>query len=1177
MNAGNIRDPRDSQDSPDFSTTFDALSSSISSNTSSLNTNSDNLSRNAGSLDRNTQALLEMARQFQRSVSDFSDASDRLSEDSANNTRQTRNDAEHNLRDMQNMFARSNRSLERTMTLGQKISSSFIGTFEIVGKRLFNEFTSAASRVSQKYKEQFSNITVRMQWSQSDYSEMFNSMSARFQSEGLNKSFSPVDYADALSDALAIGLRGDEAQRQAYNNLITNKLIPSITTNTTAYRKMSKTFSDSFDQNILAVSKYTEALYGAEFQEEGKANALLEQVQASLRYSVASGQLSDEEAMKSLSEMSLVLSKMESEGINTDEFMSMISAGLNGAVDSLSDFQREALGFVDAGQFQKKFLSDPMSVLEQVFEAYRIKGSVATSRQELNILGGDPTTQLEVSSVIERYRKEDRNFFDEAEEELLKFNSSAEFEKSMKKLQGGHGSTADDIVNKIEENTMTSLGVLESEIPRFEALASDVKAILSLLATNLIFTGLSKGGTGSGTNLLTRLPSSLSGAGAAGSPFAAGVGHGMHSFFSPATRAANAANGLGSAGATVGTTAAGIVGIAAGTVMGGIDAYENITTAQNEGLSTGETIGHGVRGFFTGGTLMTQEERSSAIDNALQGAGREFDWGEMFANVGKGAAIGSGAGTLAGSAAGGVGAIPGALIGGAIGGIAGALTNAIDQWVENAKYNTLADATKKFSDSLSKTSQSIDNYQNAIKRTEKVQDSLRIVTGETSASEERKKAVYEQLQEMYPTLLGNTEEYSELSARQIELLKEQVEREERLAGIEAANSLDETVKSANEALTASEAILPGQSQGRMTEDTLNLLNSLDGLESSIEKQISDMVRGGLQKDQVESKRQELMKEFIQGDFQYLLGAGAQSMNMSLEDYQNYLNSAVGDAGFLGMGGTSLVSFQNTADGGFYTLNTTKGSSGESGFSTSISNFKNRFDTNTGAYKNFTDDQLKDQSNLLIASRNAVEELLYQADRFARTELDEEGNLKITPDESLRISRKSTIEKIVEAVKKYNEHDLRINGGGSPYKSSDPVFDTVRQLAEAYGVGNLLQFKVGAYNIPRDDTFALLHQGEMVLTAANANKLRNLGSGGISGFLDGLTAMKSDIAYAKVSGSMKEFPSNSTATVTAALQSQTDAIVGVLNTILTAILQIKPTPALGGGTTTLSESLLSFSR
>lgn len=139
--------------------------------------------------------------------------------------------------------------------------------------------------------------------------------------------------------------------------------------------------------------------------------------------------------------------------------------------------------------------------------------------------------------------------------------------------------------------------------------------------------------------------------------------------------------------------------------------------------------------------------------------------------------------------------------------------------------------------------------------------------------------------------------------------------------------------------------------------------------------------------------------------------------------------------------------------------------------------------------------------------------------------------------------------------------------------SEPLsIDDYPDLAKVYELAGVSpSFKVGAYNIEADETLARLHQGEMVLTADNADQLRNLGSGGIDSLLQGLTAISS----ARVETPALEFSGLQSA-MTSAIESQTESVVSVLNAILDAVLRIGSSRSSTGNSAVLSESLLDFS-
>lgn len=684
---------RDNDDN--LSSSFDQISNNLRSSASQLSKNTGALKSNSGRLDKNTAALLKVAESFSKTVRQFdSAASDHIQGQKKNTDTQAKN-TEEALSDMSEIFDKNYKHLDKSLTVAQKLSSTFIGTLEVIGKRFLENMTKAHDTVAAAYKSAFSDVTVKMNYTQKQYSAMFNEVASQIRENNLMTQFSSVDFTEKLQTALSEGLRGDEARRQAYQMMITNKLVPAISTNTTSYRRMSKLFKDSFDQNVVAMSKYTEQLYGGEGLEEGKSAELLEAVETTMRWAESTGRYSEDQLMKALSGLQGVVSAFENAGIDSSGFLSNIQGVMQGDVNSITSMMHYA-GVSNQQDLMNKLFTDPVELARSYANANWTKGSDLTILNETtNALSGNLKEAQQISAAMNKGALS----FDKIKTEMGKFDYRSEYSKWYTALQSGQFQNKDDQATKWEENTVTSLAVLTSEVPRFKDMASDVKSILKLIAANFIFTGTknSIGNLGSGKMTSTM----FGGLGKGTSPFSGGFKNGMTSLFSKGTRQANAAGGLGSSGATAATTASGVALIGAGVIHGGIDAFN---AYQNTEGSVGQKIGNAALGFISGDT----SGAVTAGDKVKRVKEKGFiDWKAVGSAATTGGLVGAGVGTLAGAAAGGIGAVPGAVIGGAIGAAAGALSSLATQAI---KY---ADAQKYAKSELGKLSDKIKESQSS--------------------------------------------------------------------------------------------------------------------------------------------------------------------------------------------------------------------------------------------------------------------------------------------------------------------------------------------------------------------------------------------------------------------------------------------------------------------------------
>lgn len=1138
-------------DNSNLSSSFDLFSKSLASNADALKGNTKGLESSSSSLDKNTVALLEMAKSFKESVGNFSDSVEDLNENTDKSEKKRKESIHQSLSNMQNIYERSNKNLDKSLTRGQKLGKSFITTFEVLGKRLIGEFASAAGKVASKYKEQLSNITVRMQMPNSDYSDMFNTMSARFQSEGLNKQFSPVDYADALAATIETGLRGDEAQRQAYNNLITNKLVPAISTNTIAYRKMSKQFQDSFDKNVVAVSKYTEALYGAEGLEEGKANAIYETLESRLRYEESAGNIDKGGVEKILNQIQFAVSKMEAAGINTDQFISDIGSILEGNTAEATTLMQRYFGVVDTDQFAKKLSADAFGFVEDYMRSYNA-GSVtlATANEQWSALGGNLTTGMQTTTALNNYEKEGKDFFGELRDEFSQFNSSAEYAKWAQKLQQGFGQSADAVIDKVEENLATGYGVFKSQIPRFEELTSDVKSILGVLISTFLFTKTSKvpsGRSSSGPGLLNKGLGSLSTFGGGGSltgnaNAAAELFNEGYSFSEVARVGGKGSAVLGKIGSFGGanTLGGGLVNLAAGPgallVAAGLmarDAVQAGKVASDEGLGAKGVALQSLRGLFTGGQMMTGEEELNATSSALFGQKRSLDLGELGKNTLKYTALGAGVGTAVGGWAAGAGTA----IGAGAGAIIGAITNLIDQVAENAKYNELADASNKMTGQFDKLSKAQSDYEKTItkgKENSKKVDALYSFAAHktTKVTEDLEKS-FRELQTEYPSIIGDLESINELEPQYIDALRAKIDAENKLA------------------------------QDKVVSEGTAALESLKGFQ----KEFDDIAKKSVGKDLVSTGARHFLetimsaggkngKQYSHEELSKLINESlAMNPGMTLSELQSELNAG---------GGGKVLKIK---DDGTYVLAGQKG-----GGLTIGDNMSQRYNEILKA-----EGYQKDAIDVLNLSKGKASEVYSAILQVARPYADEKGNY--TFDERTKTSLSNLIDEFNSYIKSYNDtaRSYKLSGlklSEDDYPDITKIFSAAGKNSRSFAAfsGGGGRFKVGAYNIYQDDYPALLHKGEMVLTSANAEKLRNLGSGGVSGLLDALTAITS--ARVSTVDSTSNSASLGNAVITA-IQSQTESIVSVLNSILTVVSKINPI-ASRENPAVLSENLLNFS-
>lgn len=118
------------------------------------------------------------------------------------------------------------------------------------------------------------------------------------------------------------------------------------------------------------------------------------------------------------------------------------------------------------------------------------------------------------------------------------------------------------------------------------------------------------------------------------------------------------------------------------------------------------------------------------------------------------------------------------------------------------------------------------------------------------------------------------------------------------------------------------------------------------------------------------------------------------------------------------------------------------------------------------------------------------------------------------------------------------------------ENKDKIDETslIQDFARSSGIEG---YKLGLGNVPYDDMLVRLHQGEMVLTSAQAGYLRSVADGSVSGFLKGLFFNHNSQSSAEVVPQDSESV-NMTSLIVDTIKSQTVEIVGVLNSILEVV-------------------------
>lgn len=1064
-----------------LSSSFVRYSDALTKNSTELKKNSGSLDNNSGSLDNNTKALLEMVKSFNSTVNNLSRDLNNFTKDTEKAFNKINSEFDNAIDKQNQNNNNSNKDSEKVLSRAEQAGNAFVGAFKVVGERLVTQLSKAVDRVASSYKDNFTDITVKMQWSQSEYSDMFKGMASEFLSQGLGTQFSPTDFATALSETLATGLRGDEAQRQAYQNLITNRLMPAISTNTREYRQMSKFFGTTFTEGITAISKYAESTYGAEGLDENQINNIISATSASMRLQGARSGLSDEQIQNQINELTYGINAMAQAGINPDQFISTLQSTLEGTEINTA-FAAAGGGTADALIAQLN--SDPIGFMERYVNIVAQEGSGQTAQNYVSeALGVNATTGIETLAAVESGALD----WDQIRQDYSGFNQDAEYDKWMSKLEDGFGKSIDAQADTWEENMATPVGVLSAEIPRSNELLSDIKRILEIMAGSQLLSGKGDilGNVGGKLGDLFTKKGWFSGAGASGKGLSSLASAGGAGESTLSTGAGLASKGL--AGAS----------IAGGLIVGGVDAYKSGKHIADAGGSTSDIVGSGIHGFLTGNVRMTDAEEDSALDQALSGQGQKFDWGALLSNTAKYTAVGAGVGTLAG----GIGAVPGAIAGG----ITGAVENALDQLVTNHKYNELADATNELTESFTELQQTQQEYETVVSDSASSQENIDLIknslNGNTAISTEELNNAFKSLQKEYPEYLGNIKDVSEMDEAYLKVLEKKIEKEQELAKKELAGDVENTSEKMSTKRTK-------------TKDAVG----------EVKSQASIAAAKDLSKLDITTASKESINK--------ILKSTAKEYGVSVKDLTEELQS--GESGKL---------FDTNDDGDVVGFN-----------SFAIGNNVEQY---LADYKDSSKSQTKAQS--------ALEEEVGQIQEIWDTILAtaNSSNKSESPDEyKFSKSDKEIIGGMIKnfnkQVKAHNKYAREVNlGGMEDIILEKSEFDNISEIYKAAGKDKP-SFKIGAYNI-NFDTEANLHKGEMVLTSANAEKLRQLDRGGLDGTLN-IMKYASELGNNIKQNNVQTVSDNSNisilqSAVVTAIESQTETLVSYLSSINTAVLSL----------------------
>lgn len=1036
------------------------------------------------SLDNHSVTLNKFINEFDKTVSQMTRDVESAIGRNSNSSSHDRG-AEEALTDISQSLSRSGKVTKDGLTVLQKTGKSIETVLMNVGALIVSEIKTAYNTVSNSYQSHLSSITAQMRMSNKEYTQMYNEYSKRFIEEGLNKQFSPVDYAEALENAISSGLRGDEAKDAAYQNLITNKILPSLNTTSRGFVRLNKILGTDVSENILSIAKYAEASF-EQGLDEGSINNIIETLYKEILM------VSDTEAEASSKLEDIIAgytATVDKYGYDAaEELLSLykdamttpILAGSSPVTQALEEYNvgtsSQFMKFIDEHGFDK-FVDEMRS-----WSYESTNGGDLTTAGILQQEGLGVSTELIKSFIVgDKFGSSDKSITEVVEEEMRGYNPEETYSRIEEAFKDGWTQTADAALTKQEENLLTPIASATSSIARFDEALSTATNTLKSLASIWLFTETGK----SAKSLL----------GSLGSSGSSGLGKDLMSLD-------------GASWAQVLTKSG--VATPAGVLVGGGSLIAGGAMAIYDGISTGienQNVGAGLLSTITGDSNigLTEEEKLSKAEETVQngwvGRNTGIDWKKVGSNTLKGTAIGAGVGTAAGGWA--LGA--GTAIGAGVGAVLGATASIIDQAAESANFNKLAKSSSELADSYEKLKEFQSGYQKVLQDEEDLQESLNILAEGSTASEEEKLYHFNKLKEQFPVELANATIEQGLQESHIELLRSQISLEKEL-----------------EALKASEAGLEAQKE---FDEQVSSFDKLFG-----EKNIGKSGYDFLKKVQETAKDKGLLSGNL-GNVSDLVETYAKEARMSEEEFANVLNQAVN--------GEVIVN----KDGEWFTAGSTKLTWGDN-----IEQALSSYDSSgilkgedVTAYQKAMKEQIDSVYRNILESYNS---LLTVMD-FK----DENGNL--TMSEQLLSSKRSEYDAFPEMVETYN----RLLSQSGLYNSdsldkvmltsSSPQIKSIKEIAELLGK-DAPSFKVGLSTVPYDDYLANLHKGEMVLTAENAEKMRDISSHG-SG-LTGLLSTIEGLSRARLVTNESSDSLSSNKAVVEAIGAQTESIVGVLNSI-----------------------------
>lgn len=1086
QNRGNSNQPQGNQGSQalnSYSNNLGAVAKQLSDAAKSFKTSADAIERSNENLIDN---LHNLARAFGKEMKD-------TTKSQSKNAKTTQEASE----DITKGFDRATREGDELLDKGQMIGGALIKTAQKAFTFVFEKYKRAFNSVLNNYTQNLEAITSRMQLSNAQYSLMLDQATKRISGDNLKREFSQIDFSDALIPVLQTGIRGGLAEEMAYRNMITNRVLPMINTNTRAYTRMSKLFGDTFTQGIQAVGTYTERMLdSAEGLEEGGYDTAIQTVYREVMEQVRMSGGSESDVGEMMQEILLKYSDIASTfGKDyAEKTLQDYSAFVRG--DSIMQAELESL--LPGITAQNATFEEYVKAQQDLITTYMgtMKSSYASTG-----FGFDVTV---IQDVLNGLYFQNKDQLKDTELTLKNFNKDAENKKTMDNLTKGYYQSVTDQMNNWNENTMARLATLAGEkLPDAADTLNDIWGLLEMWFP-ILFTAMTSGNLlkdgggalgklfgvgagGAGAKKLLSKGAETAGEGAGEGAGGAGASKGL---------AALMGKSVGSGGATVGGIAAGATGFAVGGVLTVKDLIGAGSETWSDTSDVGKTIGSGaLAGLLTGRGLMTSAKQKSNLQKALAGEKVSFDWGSLGLNAAKGAGIGAGIGTAtAGWAAG-----SGTVIGTVVGAIGGAISNAVQQWIENAKFNKFADALNEATDAIQNLQYTAEAYNEAEEQEISFTEAYnKIRDGDLKGGISDLIQLFPQYSKRIEKITDENDSYLTVLQTLVEADKRRAERENIDAARGAVDAVRSEIDKGEDAVSGHENLLKLygiEAAKEIDENWGKYGNGFEGAEATVE----------LAKEQY-------------ADF--LKKTGQTTSDISFTEFIKRVNRATGWNAETGVYHLGVNSSTDTYEvlGNVYNYKDQNSSNprGTTGWTTlGHQNIKETaaqtvepFNTFDEVVQKMIDGWSDTLTNFAVAesyARGPDGEFLSNEeviDKFPFGEADRQY-----------LDIQSILSDLGTELKDIKTNSIYISDGmKSVYQAKlEPYMDEYIGLWRSFGLDNpdykMPEFSKGIAYVPYDNYPAILHAGETVLPAIAAENLRQLAQSdtiqGISQFLSNM--------------------------------------------------------------------------